>query len=289
MALSQADLDLVGKIQNPTEREAMRTRMVALDKEAAENGLRQAEFSKKMNEVTQRDKEIGAAHQKNLDWYNKAKGNWDSLAQEAKDAKERLAVLESSSHPGSDDSNDQDEVQKLIRAARTEVEDTRKKMATLETVVTEFQTMMKEGKLLTADEVNKRGDALGAAVLDLVDFQSQAKADFGMAIPRNQFLEETQRQGGDISKAYEVITKDARDTKLRATIAAEERTKLEAEFKAKSVPYASGGAPVMGPLQARWQGKKDNTIPDDIPADGQSGLGERVGALLRAEGKIEPA
>ena len=58
MVLSQADLDLIESFQDTTKREAMRKRMTDLDKEATENGLRQTEFSKKMNELGQKQKDI---------------------------------------------------------------------------------------------------------------------------------------------------------------------------------------------------------------------------------------
>jgi hypothetical protein len=280
MALSKADLDLIESVADPTKREAMRTRMVALDKEATDNGLRQAEFSKKMNEVT-------ATHKSNLDWFNKAKGQWDDLNTENQDAKARLAALESAAavSPHFDGPDDQSELQKLIKAQRDEVAATKKQLEEVTKTVNDFQTMIKDGKLLTVDDINKRGDALGAAVLDIVDFQSQARAEYGMIIPRSQLLEDTQKNGGDISRAYELLTKDARDKKLRETIAGEERKKVEDEYKARSVPYASEGPPILGPLQARLQGKKDD-VPEDVVADGSGRLGSILGAQLRAEGKV---
>lgn len=289
MALSQADLDLIGSVQDPAKREAMRKRMEVLEKEATDGGLRQAEFSKKMNEVGQRDKDIAAQHQKNLTWFNTAKGQFDDLNKENQEAKARLAALESAAAanpPGLNDPEDQDAINKMVKEARAEVESTKKALAAVTTTVNEFQTMLKEGKLLTVEEVNKRGDALGAAVLDIVEFQSQAKTEYGLVIPRSQLLEETQKHGGDISAAYDVLTKDVKEKKLRETIAGEERKKLEEEFKGRSVPYAGDGPPILGPLQSRLQGKKDDSIPDEIPADGSGQLGSRIGAILRAEGKV---
>jgi len=288
MVLSQADLDLIESFQDTTKREAMRKRMTDLDKEATENGLRQTEFSKKMNELGQKQKDIDSRHQKNLEWYNKAKTQWDDINKDNREAKERLAALESAQGAAGSNfgtSDDPDELQKQIRAARADVDATKKSLAEVTTTVNEFQTMIKEGKLITIEEVNKRGDALGAAVLDIVDFQAQAKADFGLSIPRAQLLEETNKHGGDIAAAYEVLTKEASTKKMRETIVAEERARLITEQKASNVPYASGGEPVMGPLQARLQGKKEGSIPDEIPADGSGRLAALIGNELRAEGK----
>jgi len=275
MALSAELEKLLGFVPE-AEREATRRQLTELH----EGGLRQAEFSRKLNEVD-------AKHKKNIEWYQQASSQYDAAQNELREARERLAALESAS--GHTDSfTDEDDLQKQLKAARAEQAEALKKVSALSETVTQFNSMLKEGKLITADkfdeEVNKRGDALGAAVLDIIDLETEHRNEFGTKLDRKALLAEAQRRGGNLSEAYKVITEESRQAKLRKDIEADVERKWQEKLKNSNVPYAADGEPVLGPLQQRLQ-KKETGIPEDVQADGSGRLASLVAQELRQEGK----
>jgi hypothetical protein len=282
MPLSAELEKLLGYVPE-AEREARRKELSALQ----EGSLRQDEFSRKMNDLDKRNKEAEVIHRKNREWFDTAKPQYEAMQKEAREAKERLAALETrEDHPNDLESpDDQAALQRQLRVAREEVAATKLQLEAVATTVTEFQTMLKDGKLLTADDVNRRGDALGAAVLDIIDLQSRHRADFGIELPRQALLDEAQKRGGDLSAAYEFLTKESREKKLRETIEADVQKRWDEKHKNDNTPYAAGGGePVLGPLQQRLQ-KKDSGIPDDVQADGSGRLAGLIAQEFRAEGK----
>jgi len=288
MPLSAELENLLKLIPDDTEREARRKELTELN----ENGLRQADYSRKMNELSDKKKLDEESHTKNVAWFNRAKIQYDTMESDLKAANEKIAGLESvkefgGQHPEFD--IDEKELNKQLTAARQEAAEAQKKITELGGVVSGFDKMIKEGKLMTSEkfdeELNKRGDALGAALLDIIDLQTKHVKEFGTEIDRASLITEAQKPGANLVTAYEKLTKDLREKKLRSDIEAEVEKKYQEKLKANNVPYAPGSDIVLGPLQQRLQ-KKDTGIPDDVQADGSGRLGSLIGAELRSEGKF---
>jgi hypothetical protein len=285
MPLSAELEAMLSLITDESQREARRKELLEL----SENGLRQADYSRKMNELDAQRKANEAAHQKNLAWYDRASKQYDSLESDLKAAQERAAALEAASGSPGNTLEDEDELQKQLKIARAEASEAQKKMNDLSSTVNNFNQMLSEGKLVTLDkfeeEINRRGDALGAALLDIIDLQDKHRKDYGVDLDRRALLEEAQKRGGNLSQAYEVITTQARQDKIRKDIEADVEKRFQEKIKNLNVPYAPSGEPVQGPLQIRLQ-KKDTGIPEDVPADGSGRLSSLIGAELRQEGKV---
>lgn len=271
-------------IQDSTEREARRKELTEL----SDNGLRQSDYSRKMNELAEARKAQEAKHSENLAWYERANNQYKTLESELKTAQERAAALESAQGTPGQTFQEEAELEKQLAAARKDAADANKKIGELDTTVKTFNEMLKEGKLLTAErfeeEIAKRGDALGAALLDIVDLQDKHRKEYGTDLDRRTLLEEAQKRGGNLSQAYEVVTAKAREDKMRKDIEADVEKRYQERMKNANVPYAPSGEPVLGPLQARLQ-KKDTGIPDEVLADGTGRLSNLIGQELRQEGK----
>jgi chromosome segregation ATPase len=284
MPLSAELEKLLALIPDEKDREARRKELT----EMADNGLRQADYSRKMNELDAQRKANEQTHQKNTAWYERATKQYSSLEADLKSAQERAAALESAAAAGGGSLEDEDELQKQLKVARTEVSEAQKKMGELSSTVNNFNTMLSEGKLVTIDkfeeEINKRGDALGAALLDIIDLQDKHRKEYGVDLDRRALLEEAQKRGGNLTMAYEAVTAKSREDKMRKDIETEVEKRYVEKLKNSNMPYAPSGEPVIGPLQQRLQ-KKDTGIPDDVQADGTGRLSSLIGAELRAEGK----
>lgn len=276
---------LLTLIQDPAEREARKKELT----EMSENGLRQADYSRRMNELDAQKKAAEAKHQANIAWYERANKQYAAIQDELKTAQERVAALESARGSGDNFLEEDDDLQKQLKVARAEAAAAQKQLGELSSTVNNFNTMLSEGKLLTADkfeeEVNKRGDALGAALLDIIDLQDKHRKEYGIDLDRRALLEEAQKRGGNLTQAYEAVTIKAREEKLKKDIEADVEKRYQEKLRNSNVPYAPSGEPVIGPLQARLQ-KKDTGIPDEVAADGSGRLSSLIGAELRAEGKV---
>lgn len=284
MALSAELEKMLALITEPAEREARRVELTEL----SENGLRQADYSRKMNEVDAIRKTQEEQRQKNVAWYDKSVVQYNAAIADLREAQEKISTLESSPSKTNGSFEDEDELQKQLSAARKDAQDAQKKLGDLTNTVNTFDSMIKEGKLITADkfneEVNRRGDALGAAVFDIIDLQDKHRKDFGSDLDRGALLQEAQKRGGSLKDAYEVVTSKVREEKLRKEIEAQVEQKWQEKMKNTNMPFAQDGEPILGPLQARLQ-KKDTGIPDDVQADGSGRLASLMAAELRQEGK----
>lgn len=293
MPLSAELEKLLGLITDPVEREARKKDLTEL----SENGLRQADYSRKMNEVTTTKAGYDAQHAKNREWFygdpNKgiigAKDQFEKAQADLRTANERVAALETVHESGLETPAEEAEVNKQLAAARKEMEVANKKLEGLSGAVESVNTMIKEGKLITPEkfeeEINKRGDALGAALLDIIDLQNKHRQEFGTDLDRKVLIEEAHKRGGNLVQAYEEVTKEARAVKLRKDIEAEVEAKYKEKLRTQNIPYVEGGEPVIGPLQQRLQ-KKGTGIPDEVEADGSGRLGNLIGQELRQEGKV---
>jgi len=286
MPLSAELEKLVNLIQDPTEREARRKELT----EMSEGTLRQADYSRKMNELAEAKKAQEEKHQSNLAWYDRASKQYNTLEADLKAAQERVSALESAkSGTGDLDNEDETDLEKQLAAARKDVENANKQISDLGNTVKTFNQMVSDGKLLTAEkfeeELNKRGDALGAALLDIIDLQDQHRKDFGTELDRKTLIEEAHKRNGNLKDAYKAITEKARDEKTRKDIEAEVEKKWQDKMKNSNMPISQNGEPILGPLQQRLQ-KKDTGIPEDVDADGSGRLGSLIGNELRQEGKV---
>lgn len=289
MALSAELEKVLSLITDETEREARRKELTEL----SENGLRQSDYSRKMNELDAQKRQQAEAHQNNIAWYERAKGQYSSLETDLKAAQERVAALEAAKdfqhQSGNGDFSQDTDLDKQLAEARRQAADATKRLGELDSTVKNFNQMLSDGKLLTAErfeqEIIKRGDALGAALLEIIDLQDRHRRDYGVELNREELLAEAQKRNGSLKEAYEQVTAKARADKLRKDIEADVEKRYQEKIKNSNVPYAPGGEPVIGPLQARLQ-KKDTGIPDDVQADGTGRLANLIGQELRQEGKF---
>lgn len=286
MALSAELEKLLSLITDEKDREAKRKLLTELE----EGGLRQTDYSRKMNELDTQRKDLTTKHEKNLEWYGKAKTQYESAVNDLKAANEKIAALETTKASiGSTGGNlEDDELAKQLNAARAELDTAKKTVTNLSGTVDNFKKMIDEGKLITEekfnDEVNKRGDALGAAILDIWDLQRKHRDEFGSELSRKDLIIEAQKHGGDLNAAYDILTAKTREEKLRKDIRAEVEKEFTDKQKAAGVPYAPSGEPSLGPLQSRLQ-KKETGIPNEVEADGSGRLAALMAQELRQEGK----
>jgi|GEM_PF-3220365 rRNA maturation endonuclease Nob1 len=252
-----------------------------------EGVLRQQDYSRKMNELTAKEKEWTT-------WHTSADTQYKAAMTEVKSLKETISALEKAKAAGSiedDLSGDEDAaITKALREARTELALAKERQSLLEQTVHEVNQKIEKGELLTAtkfqEELAKQGDNLGAAIFEVIDLQQKCQQEFGKSLDRTQLIAEAQRRNGDLKGAYEALTGDFRIEKRRTELEAEYEQKYNDRVKAANLPIdqGSGGEPNLGPLQARLA-KKDTGIPDDVPADGSGRLASLIGNEFRAEGK----
>jgi hypothetical protein len=302
---------LLGKVADPTKREGLRKQLedpTLLDfgKELSAGYLRQSEFSRKMNEITEADNVRRAAYDKGLGWVEQNRANYTQAVKEreaaiekAKAAEARAAELAKGSNPSATNTtiedinmSDDNAVARAIKEARTDAANARLEAQRLAGVVTKINTMLDSGELLTTkqfqDEAGKQLEAYSRATMDVMGTMQRAKSEFGLDLDRDALLRESANYNGDLSKAYEKLTSDARMEKIKNDIRAE----LQKEFDAKQQatqgnPLAAGAPPIMGPLQQMvYQSKNtESQIDPNIPADGSHRLAHAIAAELRAEGK----
>jgi multidrug efflux pump subunit AcrA (membrane-fusion protein) len=294
MALPAELESLLELIQDPAEREARRKLLTELH----EGGLRQSDYSRKMNELSEQRKAWEEEKNRYLEWYKSANDEYTRATSELKAAKERLAALEAAgasakaaaeAHGGTASDYLGDDYDKALQEARREAQAANKRLQELQGVVDNINKMLSTGQLITADkfeqEFARRGDAFGAVLLDIIDYQEKHRREFGTDLDRRVLIEEARNRGGNLAEAYKAITEKAREEKLRKQIESEVEAKFKEQLKKSNVPYAESGEPILGPLQARLQ-KKDSAIPEDITADGSGRLASLIAEELRKEGKV---
>ena len=218
--------NLLSKIDDEKEREATRVKLT----EAHENGLRQSDYSRKMNELKEKTT-------KWTQWHETADKQYRDAVTEAETLKARISELEKAK--GRQDSVDTDPdltgledeaIAKALKATKLELAESLAKQEELRQTINTFQDDLKNGKILTADrfeeELTRRGDNLGAAIFDVIDLQQQCMADFGKPLDRAVLIAEAQKRGGDLKSAYDSLTKDFATEKLRKEIEAEYEQKF---------------------------------------------------------------
>ena len=298
MPLSAELEKVVNLIQDPAQREATRKRMTELE----EGGLRQSDYSKKMNELETREKTRAEQHAANLKWhadnqsyYKQSVAERDAAKKEAEAAASRLRQLEAAKAAGDQagdfDATDSDAMAKALREARQEAVTAKQAASQLETEVKRIAAALDSGDLMTRktfeEEANRRLNAYGAAILEVGDYQRKHELEYGKSLDRAKLLEASNRFNGDLEQAYRSVTEDLRIEKMRTDMRAEIQKEFEDTRKAAGLPIAAGEAPIVGPLQQRvYQNKAmgDSTIDHNIKV-GTGALANAIAAELRAEGK----
>jgi small-conductance mechanosensitive channel len=308
MSLTPEIESLLSKVTDATKREGLRKQfedpsLGDFNKELSASVLRQADYSRKMNELTEMEKTKLAAYDKGLSWVEGNRANYSEAIKQRDAAITRAAEFELKAaslakNPAANtefnlNMSDEAQVAQAIKEARQEASAARQDAATLADSVTKIKKMLDDGELLTAaqfeQEAGKRLEAFSRATMDVMGTIAKGKSEFGVDIERDALLNEAARYGGDLGKAYESVTAGARLEKIKTDIRNEVTKELEAKYaNSAGNPLASGAPPMMGPLQAMVFAQKnpESTIDPSIPADGSGRLAHAIAAELRAEGKF---
>lgn len=291
---------LLSSITDATKREGLR-------KELESGYLRQSDYSRKMNELTETEATRASAYAKGINWvesnrqnYSQALSERDLAIKKATEAEQRVAALGQAADTGIQtadtldiDISDEKAVAKAILEARKEAAQATNIAKSLVATVTKLNGMMENGDLVTRDvfeqEAGKRLESFSRATMDVMSTLSKAKSEYGIDVDRDTLLTEAAKFGGDLGKAYESVTSSARMDKIRSDITKQVTEEVEAKYRNnQGNPLASGAPPLMGPLQAMIDGQRnpESSIDPNIPADGSGRLARAIAAELRAEGKF---
>lgn len=289
MALSAELEALLSKILDENVKEATRKQLV----ENQENGLRQSDYSKKQNELKAEREKLQGEWKKHVDWYNDAKGTYDKALEEQKALEARVEELQKIKSEVDPEFVDDKEINKQIKIAQDRAEAFAKRAEKLEGTVQTIEGMIKDGKLITADQfeekVNKKADGLANAVLDVWEKQRAYEKEFGKELPRQILIDEAAKHQGSIEMAYESLSKKDREEKFQKDTEEKYQKIYEDKVRAAGLPIDGGPSPAndhMGPLQQKFLGIK-NDIPDEVPADGSGRLGYLIGQEMIKEGKAK--
>lgn len=283
-------------IADPAEREAQR-------KELESGFLRQEDYSRKMNALDENEKTRSAAYETGKKWvednrtyYKESITQRDAALERAKAAEARLAELTSkaAAPPPPEEINVSDDaiLAKALREAREDARTARAEAGKLAETVTRIDQMITNGQLMTAEQIQqeaaKQFEAYGEAVLTTIETLQRSTGEYGKPIDRKVLLAEAAKFGGDLNKAYDVVTADFKLEKIKKEIRDEVTKEFEAKMAAAGTPLATGATPVeLGPLQSMVFKKAhpESTIDASIPADGSGRLAHAIAAELRSEGK----
>ncbi len=291
-----ADLEKVLGYIPESEREARRKELTELH----ENGLRQSEFSRKMNELAEQEKIRKAAYDEGKQWVEQNRTYYREALAQRDAAQQRLKDLETAAKapPKPDDiptdGIDDPAIAGAIRQARAEAQAAQRLLQEQAEKVQSIQKMLDEGQLLTRKQFEEEGVARlqswSAAQFDVTDKLNQAMQEFGKPIERTKLLEAAARYNGDLKAAYEAVTSDYRIDKIKEDVRKEVAAEYEAKMRNNAVPLSSGPAPSeLGPLQARVLQATlpgESKIDPNIPVDQSGRLAYAMAQELRAEGKF---
>jgi hypothetical protein len=274
-----------------------------------ENGLRQEEFSRKMNEVQdlkQRYEKGNSWVDDNRAYYKEAIAQRDAAAKKAADLENIVSSLKSGQAPGSGtpgaqnfdiksiDMDDPEKVAAAIAQANREAAEARADARKLSEHVTKINDLLEKGQLVTREQFDLEGgkklESYGQAIMNVMDTVNKAMIEYGKPISRDALLVEADKNGGNLTVAYENLTKEWREEKMKNEWLVAERKKWEEEQAEKGFPTAPGSAPIgLGPMQKMvFQGNKsgdESAIDPSIKADGSGRLAHAIAQELRQEGK----
>jgi hypothetical protein len=290
MALTAELETLLSKILDDSVREATRKQLV----ENQENGLRQADYSKKQNELKKDQEKLQAEWKSHVDWYNTAKDTYEKSLKDRETLETEVEELRKLKDNPNTTVVEELEIDKRIKTIQAQADATAKQNEKLIGTVSKIDEMIKDGRLMTADRfeeaVNKKADGLANVILDVWERQQAYQNEFGKALPRQTLVDEAAKHNGNLELAYESLTKADREAKLKKDIEADFEKKYQDKLKQAGLPIDSGDSPVggkMGSLQKRALGIKETEIPEDVPADGSGRLGYLIAQELIKEGKNE--
>jgi hypothetical protein len=262
--------------------------------------LRQDEFSRKMNELTENDKRREVAYAEGKTWvennrtyYKEALAQRDEAVKKAKELEERAANLGKPAPVEDPEINVDDPIAlaKALRKAREDAAAARADAASLSKIVTDVAEKLTNGQLVTLDqfetEGGKRLEAFSKATMDVMQTLQRGQKEYGLDINRDELLKKAEQFGGSLEKAYEDVTAPARLEKLKKDIRDEVTKELEGKYQSSATPLAPGDTPLaLGPLQQRvfQVANPSSTIDPNIPADGSGRLAHAIAAEMRAEG-----
>lgn len=278
-------------ITDPAEREAQR-------KELEGGFLRQEDYSRKMNEFAETRKAHEQAYATGQKWVEDSRAYYKEAVARAKSAEERLAILEKerttpAAQPMEEINVADDAIlAKALREAREDARQARAEAGELAKTVSRIDSMLSSGQLMTAEQIQaeaaKQFEAYGEAVIQTIETVQRANGEYGKPIDRKVLLAEAAKLGGDLNRAYDVVTADFKLEKIKSDIRKEVEDEYKAKMAAAGTPLATGAPPVeMGPLQNMVFQRQNptSTIDAAIPADGSGRLAHAIAAELRSEGK----
>jgi chromosome segregation ATPase len=295
--------ELVALIQDPAKREATEK----LLQENHENGLRQSDYSRKMNEIQAQRKQYDTEHKQYVDWYTKAEPEYRAMQEEKRKAEAKIAELEANqielqrlkaAGASGEIELTQEEERQIARELKATKDELKAARADAETAKTEVSTMQKtlqsiaerlEKNTVTREEAVGMGDTLGTALLKIVDFRDKYRDDFGKKPDQafvDQFLVELKAHNGSYDKAYEAVTAKDRAEALEKKIEAKYEQKYNDRLKQSNLPIEQSGEPILGPLQSHiFKKNGKDSIPADVVPDGSGRLAHLIAQELRQEGK----
>lgn len=294
MALSAELEKVLSYIPDVTEREARRKQLTELE----ESGLRQSEFSRKMNELTEQERSRKAAYDEGRKWveenrtfYKEAIGQRN--AYEAR-VKELEAQINKNKTPEIEINGIEDpQIAAQLRAAREAAALAQQQVTEQSQRLARIDEMLQKGELVTKDQLEKTAlqfmDGFSKAQFGVLDAQARAVREFGKEINRDDLLKESEKFQGNLDMAYKSITEPMRIEKMREDMRKELQTEFDTKLRNANIPVSAAPAPVeMGALQSRVNMVKDAqpTIDPNITIQNRSALAFAIGQELRNEGKF---
>jgi hypothetical protein len=294
-----AELEKLLSFAPEAEREARRKQLAELE----ENGLRQSDYSRRMNELAEQEKSRKAAYDEGKQWvesnrtyYKEALSQRDAANARVKELETKLTNPDNRQSEISMDGIEDPAIAAQLRTARAEAKAASEMAQQYGSKVSQISEMLDKGQLITREqfesEAQKRMDAYGAAILDVFDTQAQALKEYGAPIDRQRLLEEAGKRGGDLKGAYEAVTSDLRLQKIKNEITEEVRRTVNSEWETKlqnqGNPIAAGSPPTeLGPMQQRVYGQKqaEATLDPNLKVDQSGALAFAMAQELRKEGK----
>ena len=263
---------LVGMIQDPAEQEAVR-------KDLESSIMRQDEYSRKMNEAA-------ALKRQNDEWYAKYSTEYSAMADELARYRQGGAAQpepQNVTEPATGAPND------IATAIKQAQEDARQARAEAE----RLKQLIESGAVVTQEYLNKYApemfDRYGTAIFATMDKATQAQNEYGLRVTPEDLVKKSGEYGGNLDQAYNALTEQAKQDKLKADI----RKEIEAEYQAKlavgAVPLAGGNYPIgaNNPFEAYMSGSNGDNGASfaNIKADGTGRLANAIASQMRAAGK----
>jgi len=265
--LSESLEKLVSLIQDPAEREAARN-------ELESSTLRLQDYSRQMND-------LNAMKRRNQEWYDQYSSEFASMSEEIAKMRQGTTPAEQFINNPPDGSDDGSIAQKALEEAR-------KAKAEADAI----KQQLISGNVVTREYLDKyapeRFDQWGSAMFRVLEKANQARNEYGLNVTPEELVKKAGECSGNLDQAYNALTEQARQEKLKADLRKEVEAELKAQFATSAVPLAgSGYSAAANQFEAFMSGADNNGsgIPADLKADNTGRLAAAIAANLRAEGK----